>query len=150
MVMRPGKCAGVACVWALVFLAAGCPSENTGSTRKAPEVAQAFESLQVLPNYRYFLLNQENHPFGVAGLVRDYWIEGPDWKEIDPVSAVFGKVVGLVQRFPAPGRRAEGFYILDRQENPIGVWYSSLNAGITVDPDTQKVIIATATPWLQK
>ncbi|MGE5257708.1 MAG: hypothetical protein ACM3KE_13605 [Hyphomicrobiales bacterium] len=148
--MKPGKCARVACVWALVFLAAGCPSENSGSTRKAPEVAQAFESLQVFLHYRYFLLNQENHPFGIAGLMRDYRIEGPDWKEINPGSAVFGKVVGLVQRFPAPGGRTEGYYILDRQGNQIGVWYSSLNAGITVDPDTRKVIIATATPWLLK
>lgn len=148
--MSLGKCARAACVWALVFIAGGCPSENAGGTRKAPQVAQAFESLQVFPNYRYFSLSQENNPFGVAGLERGYWIEGSDWKEIDPRSPVFGKVVGLVQSFPAQGSRTEGYYIVDRQGNPIGVWYSSLNAGITVDLDTKRVMIATATPWLQK
>lgn len=148
--MSLGKCVGAACVWTLVLLAVGCPPDNTGATRKAPEVAQAFESLQVFPNYRYFLLNQENDPFGVAGLGPGYWIEGPDWKEIEPGSPVFGKVVGLIQNFPAQGGRTGGYYIVDRQGNPIGVWYSSLNAGITIDPDTKRVIIATATPWLQK
>jgi hypothetical protein len=59
-------------------------------------------------------------------------------------------VVGLVQSFPVPGSRTEGFYIVDRQGRRIGVWYSSLTAGVTVDPDTRKVTIATATPWLQQ
>ena len=39
---------------------------------------------------------------------------------------------------------------MDRQGRQIGVWYSSLSAGITVDPDSRKVMIATATPWLQQ
>ena len=148
--MDTKKCLVAAGVWTIAFLTGGCPSENTGGTRKAPEVAQAFESLQLLPGYRYFLLNQENNPFGVAGLKNGYWTEGPDWKEIDPRSAAFGKVVGLVQSFPARGGRTEGYYIVDRQGNQIGVWYSSLSAGITVDPNSMQVRIATATPWLQE
>ena len=55
-----------------------------------------------------------------------------------------------MQSFPVPGSRTEGFYVVDRQERRIGVWYSSLAAGITVDSDTRKVMIPTATPWLQK
>jgi hypothetical protein len=58
-------------------------------------------------------------------------------------------VVGLVQSFPAQGGRTEGYYIIDRQGRQIGVWYSSLTAGITVDSASKKVMIATATPWLQ-
>jgi hypothetical protein len=58
-------------------------------------------------------------------------------------------VVGLVQSFPVPGSRTEGFYVVDRPGRRIGVWYSSLAAGITVDSDTRKVMISTATPWLQ-
>jgi hypothetical protein len=30
------------------------------------------------------------------------------------------------------------YYIMDRQGRQIGVWYSSLTAGITVDPDSKK------------
>jgi len=141
-----------ALIWALAFFASACQLENTGSARKSPEVAQAFETMQFQEffKYRYYFLNQENNPFGVAGLNSDYWIQGPDWKECDPGSPTFRKVVGLVQSFPAQGSRTEGYYIMDGKGRRIGVWYSSLTAGITVDSDSKKVVIATATPWLQQ
>jgi hypothetical protein len=134
------------------FMAGACQLENTGSIRKSPEVSQAFESLQleVFHGYRFYFLNQENNPFGVAGLQKEYWMQGPDWKAVNPDSPAFGKLVGLVQSFPAPGSRTEGYTILDRQGRPIGAWYSSLSAGITVDPDSRKVLISTSTPWLQR
>ena len=143
---------GRALVWALALLACACQPENTGGLQKSAEVEQAFAGLQLqeLSGYRYYYLNQENNPFGVAGLADGYWLKGPDWRECNPDSATFSKVVGLVQSFPVPGSRTEGFHIVDRQGRRIGVWYSSLTAGITVDPETRKVAIATATPWLQK
>ena len=82
-------------------MAGACQLENTGSIRKSPEVGQAFESLQLdaLHGYRFYFLNQENNPFGVAGLQKEYWMQGPDWKEVNPDSPTFSKVVGLVQFF---------------------------------------------------
>ena len=141
-----------ALVWVLALLAGACQFENTGSVRKSPEVAHAFETLQLqaFPGYRYFFLNLENNPFGVAGLQSDYWMQGSDWKECDPGSPSFSRMIGLVQSFPAHGSRTEGYYIMDSQGRQIGVWYSSLTAGVTVDPDSRQVMIATPTPWLQQ
>ena len=65
-------------------------------------------------------------------------------------SRVFPKVVGLVRDFPAVGSRTEGYALHDRGGRQIGVWYSSLTAGVTVDPDTHTVTISTATPWMQE
>jgi hypothetical protein len=79
-----------------------------------------------------------------------FWIRDPVWREVDPSSPAFAKVVGLVKSFPVPGSYTEGFTILDPQRKQIGVWYSSLGAGITVDPGTRQVMISTATPWLGK
>ncbi len=132
----------------LVFLASGCRFEQAGSTKKSADVARTFEALQAVPGYRYYYLNQENEPYGVAGLSGRFWIKDPAWRELDPGSPTFEKVVELVKRFPVPGSYTEGFVILDPQKNEIGVWYSSLGAGITVDPDTRRVMITTATPWL--
>jgi len=134
----------------LAFFAIGCPSENVGGIKLNQDVARDFETLTVFPNYRYYFLNQENDPFGVAGLERGYWIEGPSWREVASSSTTFEKVVGLVQSFPVPGGRTEGYTIVDPQGRQIGVWYSSLGAGVTVDPDTRKVSIATAQPWLSQ
>jgi hypothetical protein len=134
----------------LVFYGSGCQLETAGSTRKSFEVAHALEALKVYPGYRYYYLNQENEPYGVAGLAAGFWIRDPAWRELDPASPTFAKVVGLVKRFPVPGGLTEGFVILDPGRNEIGVWYSSLMAGITVDPETRQVVIATSTPWLGK
>jgi hypothetical protein len=134
----------------VVIFASGCQFENVGAVQKSADVARAFEALHVLPGYRYYVLNQENEPYGVAGLGEGFWISDPAWREIDPGSPTFEKVVGLVKSFPVPGSTTEGFTILDSQRKEIGVWFSSLGAGITVDPNTKQVMISTATPWLGK
>lgn len=139
-----------ALVWITACFAIGCHYENAGSIRKSPEVALAFESLHVNSNYRYYFLNQENNPYGVVGLESAYWIKDPAWREVEAQSETFRKVVGLVQSFPIPGGYTEGFTVHDPQGMEIGVWYSSLVAGITIDPETKRVSITTATPWLSK
>jgi hypothetical protein len=139
-------------VWLVAIVAAfvsGCSMANTGSVRTSPEVTRRFENLEINPNYRYWYLNQENNPYGVVGLDREYQLDGGrDWIALDPDSATFRKVVGLVQSFPLPGSYSSGYGIMDHQGRPIGVWYSSLGAGITVDPATKAVSVATLTPWL--
>jgi hypothetical protein len=127
-------------------LAVACTMANIGSVRTSPEVTRQFENLEINPNYRYWYLNQENNPFGVIGLDREYGFDGgPLWRALDPDSPTFKKVVGLVESFPVPNSVTTGYNILDHQGRPIGVWYSSLSAGITVDPAAKAVSVATST-----
>ena len=119
---------------------------NIGSVRTSPEVTRQFENLEINPNYRYWYLNQENNPFGVIGLDHEYGFDGgPLWRALDPDSPTFKKVVGLVESFPLPNSVTSGYNIFDHQGRPIGVWYSSLSAGITVDPAAKAVSVATST-----
>ena len=140
----------VMCLLAIVAaFAGGCSMANIGSVRTSAEVARQFENLEINPNYRYWYLNQENNPYGVVGLDREYQLDGgPMWRALAPDSATFRKVVGLVQSFPMPSSSTSGYDIIDPQGRPIGVWYSSLSAGITVDPAAKAVSVATSTPWL--
>jgi hypothetical protein len=136
-------------IYLMGFSAISCQLEHAGSLKLSPEVVVAFETQRVPAAYSYYFLNQVNNPFGVVGLKKGYWMEGPEWTGVDPSSETFRKVVELVKRFPAPGGRTEGFYILDPKGEPIGFWYSSLTAGVTVDPDTKRVMLSTPTPWMQ-
>jgi hypothetical protein len=130
-------------------LAAACTLANIGSLRTSAEVTRQFEDLGINPNYRYWYLNQENNPYGVVGLDREYQLDGgPVWRALDPDSATFKKVVGLVRSFPVPTLVTQGYTILDPRGRSIGVWYSSLSAGITVDPAAKAVSVATSTPWI--
>ena len=137
---------GAAAVWAI--LACACTIAHLGWLRSSPEVDRAFETLQPPPGYRYWYLYLENSPYAVLGLSPEYRIEDISWTEVTPGSEVFQKVVGLVRSFPIPGSSASGAFILDAEGERIGVWYSSMNAGIRIDPDTKVVSIMTGTPWM--
>jgi len=133
---------------ALAILISACSFANLGWLRNSEEVGRAFETLQVPPDYRYWYLYLENSPYAVLGLNREYRIEDILWTEAAPGSEVFQKVVGLVQGFPVPGSRTYGASILDANGDRIGVWFSSMSAGISVDPVTKVVFITTGTPWM--
>lgn len=133
---------------ALTILMFACVFANIGGIRNSQEVERTFETLQVFPDYRYWYLYMENSPYAVLGLKSDYRIEDIWWTAVEPGSETFRKVVELVQRFPVPGSRTFGAYVLDPKAEQIGVWYSSLTAGITVDPNTKVVSVKTAAPWM--
>jgi hypothetical protein len=140
--------------WTLGLLAvaaawvSGCTLANIGNLQTSAEVTRQFESLGINPNYRYWYLNQENNPYAVIGLDREYgFSDGPLWRAVEPDSPTFKKVAGLVRSFPVPGSFTTGYSILDPQDRAIGVWYSSLGAGVTVDPATKVVSLATRSPW---
>lgn len=138
-----------ACLLAVIAVGAvGCASANRGGIRHSREVGRAFETLHVFPDHRYWYYFLENSPYAVVGLKAPYRIEDRNWTAVDPDSKTFEKVVGLVQNFPVRGSFTTGAYILDPQGQTIGVWFSSMIAGIRVDPETQIVSIATGMPWI--
>ena len=129
-------------------LVAACSMANIGTLRTSTEVARQFQNSEPNSSYHYWYLNQENSPYGVIGLDREYRLEGgPLWNAVAADSATFKKVVGLVESFPVVGSYTAGFTIFDPAGRPIGVWYSSLNAGVTVDPATKTVSLSTRAPW---
>jgi hypothetical protein len=129
-------------------LAVACTMANIGSIRTSAEVTRQFESLQINPNYRFWYLNQENNPYGVIGLDREYGFDGgPVWRAVEPDSPTFKKVVGLVGSFPMPSSMTTGYSISEHQGRPIGVWYSSIGLGVTIDPATKTVSPSTTSPW---
>ncbi len=131
---------------ALCALLAACAS--AGRARNDPGVYESFRMLTVAPSYHYWYLNQENDPYAVVGLAPEWRIEDKLWRSVEPGSDTFRKVVGLVEGFPVPGSTTYGATLVDPQGHPIGIWFSSLTPGVSVDEDNKLVRIATATPWM--
>jgi hypothetical protein len=119
-----------------------------GSLRLSTEVAKNFEEYRFDPGYRYYFLNLENNPFAVMGIRNDFAFHDIAWTEVNPNSEKFRKVIELVSHFPSIGRTF-GAYILDSQKRTIGVWYSSLVAGVIVDSGRKTVSIYTMPGWSQ-
>jgi hypothetical protein len=135
---------------ALALVLSACATANTGGVQKSSEVARAFESYFAVPDYEYYLYNQENNPYAVVGLQKDYFIKSPDWRPLDPNSDKFKKVIDLVKDFPRGFTQPYGSYIMAPEGERIGMWYSTLAPpGISVDPETRRVSINAARPWLE-
>jgi hypothetical protein len=133
-----------------LLLLFGCSTANYGGLKRNQDVARAFETYYVFEDHRYYYLNQENNPFAVVALHNDYTFKGKRmWREFDPDSDMLKKIVDLVEGFPVYYSRPYGSYVLDRQGQKIGYWYSSLRmAGVTVNNESKTVSIQTETPWL--
>ena len=137
-------------VLAMVWPVIACATANTGGVQHSREVAQAFETYHVNPEFHYYHYNQENNPYAVVGLLKAYSIKDPDWRPLDPDSATYTKVIDLVKSFPDYYSNPYGSYIIDPQGGQIGMWYSSLPPpGISVDPESKRVSINAARPWLR-
>ena len=137
-------------VFMLALVLAACATANTGGVRRSPEVAQAFETYQVNPDFNYYHYNQENNPYAVVGLLKPHYLQDSDYRPFDPESDKYQKVVDLVKDFPDYFNHPYGSYILDSQGNQIGMWYSTLPPpGISVDPETKRVSINAPRPWLR-
>ena len=140
---RKSPMLGAALAMALsAILLAGCAMGNIWGTKVSNEVDRAFETLQVNPEYRFYYYGLENSPYAVVGIEKQYRIGDPDWREVDPRSEAFKKIVGLVRYFPWANLYTYGRYIVDAEGRRVGVWYSSLMAGFRVNPETGNVIIA--------
>lgn len=148
--LGPGRSRLVWVALTVALVLSACATANTGGVKRSSEVTRAFESYFVVPDYHYYLYNQENLPYAVVGLHNDYFIKSPDWRPLDPDSDKFKKVIDLVKDFPEGFTQAYGSYIFEPQGERIGMWYSTLAPpGISVDPETRRVSINAARPWLQ-
>ena len=142
----------IKCLLIAVFiLICGDVEAKSGSLSRSQEVTRAFETFQVFADHQYYYLNQENDPYAVVALQGGYTINDPMWREFDPNSETFKKVIGLVEGFPVYSNfAAYGSYILDQQMHRIGYWYSSLRSvSIRVDNVHRKVSINTEKPWIR-
>jgi hypothetical protein len=70
----------------------GCAMATIGSIRPSADVTRQFQELEINPNFNYWYLNQENNPFGVLGIDREYRFDGgPMWTPVDPDAATLKK-----------------------------------------------------------
>jgi hypothetical protein len=120
-----------------MLIVPGLSFAQTGSVQINKEVAKDFEAYRFNPNYDYYFMNLKNDPCAVIGLKKDYAIHDIQWKKLPPDSNEFKNVIELVKRFPMAGSTAFGAYILDSQENTIGVYYSGITSGVTVNKESK-------------
>lgn len=120
----------------------GVSSAEIGGIRIDREVWNDFNEHRFDSGYRYFFMGLENNPIAVMGLKKDYSFKDINWREFDPNSNTFKRVVELIRRFPKPNSPAVGAYIVDGQKNIIGRYYSGAGVGVLVDNVAKSVFVS--------
>jgi hypothetical protein len=101
---------------------------NYGKYRQSWDVAKMFESLQVPGEYRYYYAGSDKDPDALLGLHRDYNLNNALWKETEMDSKKLKNWIDEINlvRYLRP---ASGYYILDPDNNIIGIYYSKWAGG---------------------
>jgi hypothetical protein len=119
----------------------GCSVSDYGKLKSNQEVAQAFKTYQILPNYKYYYRGTYSRPTVVVGINENFTLHSKLWVEIDPKSKDFRTLIDRVS-LQGSGSTTQpwGFTILDNSGNDVGVWYSAIRAAaVEIDEKGQIV-----------
>jgi hypothetical protein len=126
---------------AILTALAGCSMANYGQLKSDPEVTQAFNNYQILPDYKYFYRGSSSSPLAIVGIKEEYELSSRLWVQIDPKSKDFRALIDKVSLQGMGGTtRPWGFVILDPAGNQVGVWYSAIR-GAAVEINSNKQIV---------
>ena len=121
----------------------GC-LDTYGRIKRSPEITQAFQSYKVEPDYKYYYYGPANYPYAIIGIDPAYHLSSNVWREIDPETESFEKMVYRVWGGDYHST-ISGASILSPTGEKVGTWYSSIwfvairfeeNNRIAVMPDT--------------
>ena len=121
----------------------GC-IENYGRLKRNPELTRVFQSYKVEPDYKYYYYGRTNSPYAIIGIDPAYHISSKVWREVDPGTEQFNKMVDWVWGDDYYSS-ISGASILSPTGEKVGIWYSGIwfvairfeeNNRIAVMPDT--------------
>jgi len=125
----------VICIGMLFFIAMttflGCLA-NYGRNMLSDEVNNVFESFQVLPDHTYYYSGSDASPDAIIGIHKRYELDSADvWTKVDLANKQLKYWVETMAMASLKGYPAfpDGYYILDPDEKPIGVYYTPWDPG---------------------
>ena len=98
-------------------------TKNFGHMMNSSDVELKFKEYQVDENLNYYIYGSQIKPTAIIGLNKEYTLESKLWHEIDFNEISLQALVDRVR-----GRR--GAFILDPEDNRIGVWFGDGTATI--------------------
>jgi hypothetical protein len=127
--------------FATLLAVSGCSLENYGKLKSEPEVTQAFEAYQILPEHKYYYWGTSSRPVAIAGINENYTLSSRLWLPIDPESEEFRTMIDRVS-LQGSGSTTQpwGFSILDKSGNDVGVWYSAIRAAAVEIDDGGRIV----------
>jgi hypothetical protein len=119
-------------ILALCLAAAGCVAllGNYGRIDPSDQVTRDFEEYQVHAKYRYYVTGPHIAPNAILGLDRNYRLDPrTSWREVAMTPFVLKELIqGMRDVVFGKFTDLHGFELRDDRGEPIGVWYSVMQA----------------------
>ena len=126
----------------------GCATSGGGRTKPSLEVTEYFTSYQALDDHRYYYYGSQYKPKALIGIQKKYTLKSKIWIEFDANGDGLKKRVGYMD--PDANILLKGYYLVDSEGNPVGVWYShqwsGARASFKMSEDNQIVVYAPREP----
>ncbi|MDD5711577.1 MAG: hypothetical protein PHY31_02335 [Smithellaceae bacterium] len=122
----------------VLCIAVGCMIPNYGSIIPDEAVTKSFSAFKLDAGMNYYYSGSDVYPDAIMGLNERYVLDSDLWKPIKatPIKSqadVFRDLVeGMQNRALEEKTYPHGFVIRDDKRQPIGVWYSRLEASTVV------------------
>ena len=123
-----------------------CSTGNFGRLQSDSEITQAFKTLTILSDHKYYYRGTFSSPTVIVGINENFSLNLTLWVTIDPQSKDFKTLVDRVSLQGIMGGSTVqpwGFKILDQAGNAVGIWYSALrSAAVQVNENNEIVNLA--------
>ena len=134
------------------FLIAAMVSGCLGTYGKLhwdPQVTTAFQSYEVQKDFNYYYYGVGNRTFAMAGISTDYVMESKMWREVQPDTEEFKKLISRAweNSYYKP-YDPRGAHILNPEGKRVGVWYSSLRFVTVKFGNDNRIFLIPDTPFL--
>ena len=126
-------------------LAIGCAGSYGRYTRD-PEVFQSFKENQVPSDYRYYYYGLDTSPYAVIGVEKRYDAGSNLWREVDPNSEKFKKMIEWM--WGDYGYTPYAAKILNPSGNAVGVLYTSIREVAIKFSGNNRIVVMLNTPFL--
>ncbi len=106
----------------------GCGG-SYGNIERSREVGRMFESVEILPDHKYYYSGPDAIPYALIGIHENYTLQSKYWKSIDLTK----EQLGMWMMFGMQGSLGfppNGSYIYGPNGEKIGVWYSIFNGTV--------------------
>ena len=125
----------------ILAVLSACKTGDYGRLELDPETTRTVQSLEVLPNHKYYHRDSASLPSVVVAIHDDFRLNTPVWTEIDPQSEEFKRVielVGLQGTGTGQTTRPMGFKIISADGRYVGIWYSALRtASVAINENNE-------------
>jgi len=90
------------------------------------EATEAFMSPEIRPGMNYYIIGSDVNPDVLMGLNRNYVLDNTSWKKVDMTQALMKEIVSRMNaKASTAGQNLYGSVMLDQEEKPVGIWYST-------------------------